>query len=94
MNLVQECKCCGDLRRCRIRDFSPHAWAVLMHWEEVESEAVGKPICNSCYDDLRELLIERSGEVEAMISEDHVKQLKFVVDQTISNPSRDSSIAS
>lgn len=84
MKVIQNCKCCGENTRVRQRDFSPHAWAVLLHWQEVESSTVGQAICDSCYDDLREMLIERSGEVESIMANDQVQQQQFVVDQTLS----------
>ena len=93
MKVIQDCKCCGDEKRVRHRNFSPHAWAVLMHWEEIDSVAIGQPICDSCYDDLRELLIERSGEVDEVIAQGQVQQLQFVVDQTLAKVS-DTPIAS
>lgn len=52
------------MKRVRVRDFSPQAWAYLLHWEEIDSSVVGQPICSSCYSDLRELLIDRSSEME------------------------------
>ncbi|SMF46717.1 hypothetical protein [Pseudobacteriovorax antillogorgiicola] len=93
MKVIQDCKCCGEKTRVRHRDFSPHAWAVLMHWEEIDASAVGQPICDSCYDDLRELLIERSREVDAAMAHGQIQQLQFVVDQTLSKV-RDTPIAS
>lgn len=93
MKVIQDCMCCGDKKRSRPREFSPRAWAVLMHWQEVESSAIGQPICGPCYEDLRELLIERSGEVDAMMAEDQVQKLQFAVNQTLSGLGQDASIA-
>ena len=89
MKTIQDCKCCGDETRVRHRNFSPHAWAVLMAWEEIETEVIGQPICDSCYGDLREMLIERSGEVDAAIHQEHVQQLQFVVHQTLAKAFHD-----
>jgi len=70
----QACASCGETRKCRQREFSPEAWAVLMHWEAIESEAVAQPICELCYDDLREILIDRSAEVERVLASGEVSK--------------------
>ena len=93
MRTLQECKCCGDEGRVRQRDFSPQAWTFLMHWEEIDSSVVGQPICNSCYDDLRELLIERSYEIERTLAEEIASQ-KAVVAETLAKRDADTPIAS
>lgn len=64
MQMVQECPQCGTNTKCRRRDFNEQSWAVLVSWGEVEPEAVDQPICESCYSDLREILIDRAGEFE------------------------------
>lgn len=68
----QPCASCGETRKCRHREFSPEAWAVLMHWEAIDAEAVAQPICELCYDDLREILIDRSSEVERVLASGEV----------------------
>lgn len=80
MKALQECRCCGETTRVRVRDFSPQAWAFLLHWKEVDISLIGKPICLSCYNDLRELLIERSAEIEGSISPEVLAQLPVVAD--------------
>ncbi len=35
----------------------------LLAWNEVTEDLSAKPICNICYSDLREILIERADEV-------------------------------
>ena len=94
MKVIQGCKCCGETTRVRYRDFSPHAWAMLMHWEEIDASVVGQPICGSCYDDLRELLIERSAELDTSIGHDQIQEIRFAVDETLSRVSRETPIAS
>lgn len=64
----QTCASCGETRRCRHREFSTHAWAALLHWEEIDSSMIDQPICNQCYEELRDLLIERSREVDQVIA--------------------------
>ena len=94
MKVIQGCKCCGESTKARYRDFSPHAWAMLLHWEEIEYSAIGQPICQSCYDDLRELLIERSGELDSNLGQEKIQEVRFVVDQTLSQANRETPIAS
>lgn len=67
MHVVQKCANCLTESRCRRRDFSAQVWSVLLMWEEVGMEAVDQPICNDCYGDLREILIERCDEMEEAI---------------------------
>ncbi|MFW7381235.1 MAG: hypothetical protein ACOH5I_20640 [Oligoflexus sp.] len=81
----QECASCGEMKRCRHREFSPHAWAILLHWEEIDSSMIDQPICNQCYEELRELLIDRSSEIEHVIAQGLVDQEQAVIAQTLSS---------
>ncbi|RYZ58563.1 MAG: hypothetical protein EOP07_06635 [Proteobacteria bacterium] len=58
------CAVCDEERKIARREFSPHAWTALTVWGEVQSAQSGQAMCNSCYSDFRDLLIERSNEVE------------------------------
>ncbi len=66
MNISAQTRCaiCDEERKIRHREFSPHAWTALTVWGEVQSVQTGQVMCNGCYSDFRDLLIERSGEVE------------------------------
>lgn len=66
---AESCNHCGTDTKCRRRDFSDQAWSVLVLWNEVQAGVVDQPICESCYDELREVLIDRADEVEAAINE-------------------------
>jgi hypothetical protein len=46
---------------------------------------VGEPICSHCYEELRELLIERSAEVETVIAQGRAEQEQAVIAQALSN---------
>ena len=61
------CAHCGAANKSRNREFSAQIWAVLHHWGEVDGSVVGRPICDSCYRELRNLLIDRSEEMESVI---------------------------
>lgn len=62
------CSRCSNLTFCKPREFSAKAWHALKVWHEVD-EKLGSheqaiPICNDCYLELREILIDRADEVE------------------------------
>lgn len=58
------CHHCGSEVRVKRAEFSQRAWNALINWGEVQSENVGKAICHDCYIELREILIERTHEIE------------------------------
>lgn len=63
-----ECCNCGTESKCRRREFSEQAWTVLLLWNEVQPSAVDQPLCDSCYDELRETLIDRAEELDGAIN--------------------------
>ena len=69
MHVSEVCANCSDMSRCTRRDFSEQAWTMLLLWNEVAQSAVDKPICQSCYNELREVLIDRSDEIEEVLAE-------------------------
>lgn len=58
------CHHCGAEVQVRKRQFSQKAWSALVNWGEIRSEIMGKAICQDCYIELREILIERTHEME------------------------------
>ena len=71
LNSAKNCACCGEDRKARRRNFSEQAWTALLLWSEVEQTAVDQPICDGCYGELRETLIDRAEEVnEVSVSDD------------------------
>ena len=72
------CRCCGIDSHCRRRTFSEQAWSALLSWGEATVEAIDQPICNTCYQEMREILMERSDEIESKQaqSKDIVKKVK------------------
>ncbi|MBC7660465.1 MAG: hypothetical protein H7249_12275 [Chitinophagaceae bacterium] len=64
MSAQTRCAICDEERKIRQREFSSHAWTALAVWGEVSSSQTGQAMCNNCYSDFRDLLIERSNEVE------------------------------
>jgi ribosomal protein L34E len=74
---TQLCVNCHSMRKCARRTFSEQAWTVLILWEEVSVAAVDKPICGDCYNELRDILIDRNDEIEqAMKKSDEVEKIK------------------
>ena len=65
---VTTCKNCGSRAKCHRREFSRQAWTALLLWEEVSAEAIRQPLCEDCYTEMRETLIDRNSEVELAVS--------------------------
>lgn len=72
-HLADVCSNCASEEKCRRREFSDQAWSVLVLWNEIQTAAVDQPICDSCYDELREVLIDRADEVDAAVNEPKTK---------------------
>ncbi len=66
----ENCNNCGSNARCRRRSFSKQAWTVLLLWKEVNPNAIEKPICDDCYKELRDVLIDRADEIEASLDQE------------------------
>ncbi len=69
------CLHCQQDTKARRRDFSEQTWTVLMVWGEIDSKTVDQPICEPCYNELRYVLIDRTDEIEAALS-DHAAGVK------------------
>ncbi len=65
----ENCNNCGSNAKCRRRSFSEQAWSVLLLWNEVNPNAIEKPICDDCYKELRDVLIDRTDEIESAMSQ-------------------------
>ena len=59
----RQCPRCATKARLKDRDFSAQAVAALLAWGEIEKEHVGKAICEDCYGELREVLMDRADEL-------------------------------
>lgn len=60
----QSCGSCGNHRPSRHRQFNEKALSFLIHCGEVEEQSVKCPMCEECYREIREVLIDRSDEFE------------------------------
>ncbi|MCX6128437.1 MAG: hypothetical protein NTX25_05150 [Proteobacteria bacterium] len=65
-SVTNSCNACGEERKSRSREFSPHALSALILWGELDQNSVGQPVCEGCYREFRDLLIERTDELERM----------------------------
>jgi hypothetical protein len=65
-----ECANCGEKGLCRRRSFSEQAWTMLLLWNEINPGAVDKGVCEQCYEEMRDSLIDRADEVEAALNQD------------------------
>lgn len=63
-NDLTRCHVCFEDRKSRHREFSPHAWTALTVWGEVGGHAQSQTMCDGCYSEFRDMLIERASEVE------------------------------
>lgn len=71
------CKNCSNTTVCRRRPFSEQAWTVLLLWNEINPHAVDQPICEECYEEMRDVLIDRADEIEAAMEQRETKQLRM-----------------
>lgn len=78
MRRKDECPRCGIEGSLQKRIFSDQAIAALVVWEELEESLIDEPVCNHCYAELRDILIERNDEL-SRISEKDLEKLKSVV---------------
>lgn len=63
-----QCSSCeGHVKSVR-REFSNQAWAALVAWNEISSKAVDDAICNDCYFNFRDVLIDRADEMRLISS--------------------------
>ena len=61
------CAVCANQNKAISREFSSTAWSVLVAWEEVSFSDQNSPMCEQCYWDLREVLIDRSKEIDGLV---------------------------
>jgi hypothetical protein len=70
-NITGQCPSCREDIKVRHREFSAQAWTFLAANNEVDEDHVGEAICDDCYSDMREFLIESISDVELVeVSED------------------------
>jgi hypothetical protein len=63
---THKCGSCDESVKSVKREFSDQAWAALVSWREVSPKSVDSPLCNDCYFNFRDVLIERADEIRLM----------------------------
>ena len=66
---VQACPCCNTAQICRRRNFSDRIWNLLVLWKEVQNSNFDKVLCENCYNELREVLIDRVDDVAMILAD-------------------------
>lgn len=61
----EECQRCGEFAKLRQRDFSPTALTILLKAGELDKGLIDDPLCDTCYGELREFLIDSSNQQTA-----------------------------
>ncbi len=61
---IQDCPRCSNAARLEKRPFSDQALAALIIWGDMEQKLVKEPICEECYNELRDILIERGEDIK------------------------------
>jgi hypothetical protein len=68
VHFTHRCAACDSHAKSVKREFSDQAWAALVTWNEISSTFVDAPMCNDCYLNFRDVLIERADEVRFLAS--------------------------
>ncbi len=58
------CPRCGTQAKLEKRTFSTQAWAALVVWGDIDRNVVEQSICEDCYQELRDILIERNEDIK------------------------------
>ncbi len=67
MNIkVCDCPRCGENTKVQKRLFSAMALSALITWGDLEETLVDEAICDDCYKELRDVLIENTDELSKM----------------------------
>ena len=67
MNIkVCDCPRCVENTKVQKRLFSAMALSALITWGDLEQELVDEAICDNCYKELRDVLIENTDELSKM----------------------------
>jgi len=63
---ASNCPRCGETAKLRTRDFSSQALATLISWGDLNEKHVSEPICDNCYNEMRDALIENQTDQKPM----------------------------
>jgi hypothetical protein len=62
-NVSDCCSHCGEETKSRRREFSEQAYSALLVWGEIQASTVDQAICENCYIELRDVLIDRADDI-------------------------------
>lgn len=62
-NVSECCSHCGEEAKSRRREFSEQAYSALLIWGEIQAATVDQAICEHCYIELRDVLIDRADDI-------------------------------
>lgn len=62
-NVSDCCSHCGEEAKSRRREFSEQAYSALLVWGEIQASTVDQAICENCYIELRDVLIDRADDI-------------------------------
>lgn len=63
MNKLATCPRCELEGKLKKREFSDQALAALISWGDLNESLVDEPVCDECYRELRDVLIDNSEEL-------------------------------
>lgn len=63
---LMECPRCEMSARLSKRSFSEQAVSALVTWGDMNANLIGQDICDACYAELRDILIERSEDLKSV----------------------------
>ena len=66
--MSNKCYHCSQLVKSKVRDISDEVWGAYIILEEGEKGINRQPMCEDCYLEIRDTLIERQDEIDAQIA--------------------------
>ncbi len=69
MQNKSKCYHCGEMTKVKVREISLQSWEILFLLGEVARSEINMPICDTCFSELREVMIERRDEVQKLEQE-------------------------
>ena len=63
---ICDCPRCGENTKVQKRLFSETALSALITWGDLEESLFDEAICDDCYKELRDVLIENADELSTM----------------------------
>lgn len=74
MHNHSKCFHCGSVTKVKVRDISIESWETLFQLGEVTRSEINMPVCDTCANELRDVMIDRRNEVSQLQSASRGKQ--------------------